>query len=135
MAAGIDIADDGTFLFREAVRINFGHLVAQQFHGDRVNVSAAMRAHSTLPCLHSKGAHASGPGNRALASLPLRRLSVLVVAAAQVRVWRGSELRSLQVHLSTPHQLVPNHSHDVKPSYYIYAGLVFTPLTSWYLRR
>jgi uncharacterized protein with von Willebrand factor type A (vWA) domain len=39
VAAGIDIADDGTFLFREAVRINFGHLVAQQFHGDRVNVS------------------------------------------------------------------------------------------------
>lgn len=58
-----------------------------------------------------------------------------MVAAAQVKVWRGGELRSLQVHLSTPHQLVPNHSHDVKPSYYIYAGLVFTPLTSWYLRR
>jgi hypothetical protein len=56
-------------------------------------------------------------------------------AAAQVKVWRNGELRSLQVHLSTPHQLVPNHSHDVKPSYYIYAGLVFTPLTSWYLRR
>lgn len=37
--AGVDIADDGTFLFREAVRINFGHLVAQQFNGDMVKVS------------------------------------------------------------------------------------------------
>lgn len=37
--AGVEIADDGTFLFREAVRINFGHLVAQQFDGDVVKVS------------------------------------------------------------------------------------------------
>jgi hypothetical protein len=36
----VDVADDGTFLFREAVRINFGHLVAQQFNGDTVWVSA-----------------------------------------------------------------------------------------------
>jgi len=40
--AGVDIADDGTFLFREAVRINFGHLVAQQFDGDIVNVSCCL---------------------------------------------------------------------------------------------
>jgi hypothetical protein len=53
----------------------------------------------------------------------------------QVNIWRDGALHSLEVHLSTPHQLVPNHSHDVKPSYMIYAGLVFTPLTSWYLRR
>jgi hypothetical protein len=31
---GVEIADDGTFLFREAVRINFGHLVSQAFNGD-----------------------------------------------------------------------------------------------------
>jgi hypothetical protein len=53
----------------------------------------------------------------------------------QVKVWRDGALHTLQVTLSTPHQLVPNHSHDIKPSYFIYAGLVFTPLTSWYLRR
>eukprot|EP00879_Flechtneria_rotunda_P008710 GHRR01009124.1.p1 GENE.GHRR01009124.1~~GHRR01009124.1.p1 ORF type:complete len:569 (+),score=138.88 GHRR01009124.1:238-1944(+) len=85
---GVEIADDGTFLFREAVRINFGHLVSQAFHGDE----------------------------------------------ATCKVWRDGQHLTLPVVLSTPHQLVPVHSHDVKPSYFIYAGLVFTPLTSWYLR-
>jgi hypothetical protein len=37
----VEIADDGTFLFREAVRINFGHLVSQAFHGDVATVSVA----------------------------------------------------------------------------------------------
>ena len=59
----------------------------------------------------------------------------MLLLLLQVKVWRDGALQSLQVQLSTPHQLVPNHSHDVKPSYFIYAGLVFTPLTSWYLRR
>lgn len=51
-----------------------------------------------------------------------------------MRVWRAGSHLDLQVRLSTPKQLVPVHSHDVKPSYYIYAGLVFTPLTTWYLK-
>jgi hypothetical protein len=38
---GVVIADDGTFLFREAVRINFGHLVSQAFNGDVAMVSTA----------------------------------------------------------------------------------------------
>eukprot|EP00882_Tetradesmus_deserticola_P016320 GHRQ01017423.1.p6 GENE.GHRQ01017423.1~~GHRQ01017423.1.p6 ORF type:complete len:129 (-),score=46.53 GHRQ01017423.1:1719-2105(-) len=36
---GVEIADDGTFLFREAVRINFGHLVSQAFNGEVAMVS------------------------------------------------------------------------------------------------
>jgi hypothetical protein len=44
----VEIADDGTFLFREAVRINFGHLVAQQFDGDNVNVSEPVGSVSDL---------------------------------------------------------------------------------------
>ena len=35
---GVEIADDGTFLFREAVRIDFRHLVSQAFHGDVAQV-------------------------------------------------------------------------------------------------
>lgn len=35
----VAIADDGTFLFREAVRINFGHLVSQAFNGEVATVS------------------------------------------------------------------------------------------------
>lgn len=85
---GVPIADDGTFLFREAVRINFGHLVSQAFNGD----------------------------------------------VAMLKVWRDEQHVELPVQLSTPHQLVPVHSHDLKPHYFIYGGLVFTPLTCWYLR-
>jgi hypothetical protein len=31
---GCPIADDGTFLFNEAVRIDYRHLVAMKFRGD-----------------------------------------------------------------------------------------------------
>jgi len=37
---GVPIADDGTFLFREAVRIDFRHLVSCAFAGDRLSVRA-----------------------------------------------------------------------------------------------
>jgi hypothetical protein len=177
----VDIADDGTFLFREAVRINFGHLVAQQFNGDIVNVSgmnkllcyirwwlhvqqamAAPMSVANLPfpgplpfvstCSLDPGAVCSLPvvvahiDHRAVTcSLELiartHTLSLLLCSPLllccplQVNVWRDGAHHSLQVHLSTPHQLVPNHSHDIKPTYFIYAGLVFTPLTTWYLKR
>lgn len=52
----------------------------------------------------------------------------------QVRVWREGEHLEVDVRLSTPNHLVPIHSHDVKPSYFIYGGLVFTRLTNSYLR-
>ena len=51
-----------------------------------------------------------------------------------MRVWRGGAALDLRVRLSTPRQLVPSHSHDAKPQYLVYAGMVFTPLTVWYLK-
>jgi hypothetical protein len=60
--------------------------------------------------------------------------AVHVTWALQLKIWRQRQHLTLPVTLSTPHQLVPVHSHDIKPSYFIYGGLVFTPLTSWYLR-
>lgn len=85
---GVVIADDGTFLFREAVRIDFRHLASCAFDGD-------------------------------------------VVTA---RVWRKGQHMDIQVVLRVPQQLVPAHSHDCRPQYYIYAGLMFTPLTCFYLK-
>lgn len=49
-------------------------------------------------------------------------------------VWRGSEHLEIEVALSNPRHLVPIHSHDVKPAYFTYAGMIFTKLTAWYLR-
>lgn len=34
-----------------------------------------------------------------------------------------------------PKHLVLPHCHDLKPRYFIYAGLVFTRLTNFYLRH
>jgi hypothetical protein len=39
-----------------------------------------------------------------------------------VKVWREGEHLEVGLKLCTPKQLVPVHSHDVKPSYLIYAG-------------
>ncbi|KIZ01125.1 Protease Do-like 10 [Monoraphidium neglectum] len=73
---GVSIADDGTFLFREAVRIDFRHIASCAFEGD----------------------------------------------AMTARVWRDGQHLDVSVVLSVPEQLVPSHSHDVRPDYYIYAG-------------
>jgi hypothetical protein len=40
----------------------------------------------------------------------------------QLKVWRNGQHVELPVQLSTPHQLVPVHSHDLKPHYFIYGG-------------
>ena len=52
----------------------------------------------------------------------------------QVGLWRDGMALELPVRVSTPKQLVPLHSHDLRPSYFIYAGLVFTRLSNFYLR-
>ena len=38
---GVPIADDGTFLFREAVRIDFRHIASCAFDGDAVKARTA----------------------------------------------------------------------------------------------
>jgi len=54
----------------------------------------------------------------------------------QLGIWRdGSAIPGgVQVQLSAPKQLVPVHSHDAKPHYFIFGGFVFTKLTNFYLR-
>lgn len=47
---------------------------------------------------------------------------LLLCCAAQLKVWRDGQHVELPVQLSTPHQLVPVHSHDLKPHYFIYGG-------------
>lgn len=54
-----------------------------------------------------------------------------------VDLWRDGERRSLDIVLHrsmTQDALVPNEQYDVLPTYYIYGGVVFSPLTRNYLR-
>ena len=46
----------------------------------------------------------------------------------------GKEL-SLNIPLTTPKVLCPSIQYDIHPSYFIYAGLIFVPLTKPYLRE
>jgi hypothetical protein len=66
--------------------------------------------------------------------LLLLLLPMLVLVALQVMIWRDKQHLQVEINLVVPAQLVPVHSHDVKPCYFIYAGLVFTPLTAAYLK-
>lgn len=48
-------------------------------------------------------------------------------------IWRDGRALVIPVQVRVPKRLVPCHSHDEKPKYYIFAGMVFTRLTEFYL--
>jgi len=51
----------------------------------------------------------------------------------EARVWRQGEHVSCVVRLRPPAYLVPETCHDVRPTYYVYGGILFVPLTRNYL--
>jgi S1-C subfamily serine protease len=48
--------------------------------------------------------------------------------------WRSGRIRTCDVELKAPQYLVPEDRYDVKPSYFIYGGLLFVPLSRDYLK-
>jgi S1-C subfamily serine protease len=77
-------------------------------------------------------------------TVPLRRgepvdLSYVVTqhqvgAKLEVNVFRRGKSRKLKVLLKRPVRLVPEDRYDVRPTYFVYGGLVFVPLTRDYLK-
>jgi S1-C subfamily serine protease len=51
-----------------------------------------------------------------------------------LQIWRDGALLDVEVKLKPPQYLVPEDRFDVKPSYFIYGGLLFVPLTRDYLK-
>jgi S1-C subfamily serine protease len=51
-----------------------------------------------------------------------------------VTIWRRGRQRRLEIRLERPLRLVPEDRYDVRPTYFVYAGLVFVPLTRDYLK-
>jgi len=49
-------------------------------------------------------------------------------------VWRAGKKLKVAVQLERPRRLVPEDRYDVRPTYFIYGGLVFVPLTRDYLK-
>jgi len=51
-----------------------------------------------------------------------------------LKVWRDHRTVNLNVELVSPQHLVAEDRYDVKPTYYIFGGLLFVPLTRDYLK-
>jgi len=51
-----------------------------------------------------------------------------------LKVWRDHRVVNLNVELLPPQHLVAEDRYDVKPTYYIFGGLLFVPLTRDYLK-
>lgn len=54
---------------------------------------------------------------------------------ATLRVFRDAQLHEVALRLDYVPPLVPAHQYDRPPSYFVYAGLVFVPLTQPYLHE
>lgn len=54
---------------------------------------------------------------------------------ARLKVLSGKSLKTVDVVLAAPTRLIPVHINNKPPSYFIFAGLVFTTVTIPYLRR
>ena len=73
------------------------------------------------PCSSQRvGGGAAPPTNISPASLP--HGSPPPVQPTQARVWRGGRHVDVTVPLRVKRELVPAHSHDLRPEYFIYAG-------------
>jgi S1-C subfamily serine protease len=51
-----------------------------------------------------------------------------------VVVWRAGKRKKCRVPLRAPRRLVPEDRYDVRPTYYLFGGLLFIPLTRDYLK-
>ncbi|MBA0562697.1 hypothetical protein Golob_007722 [Gossypium lobatum] len=104
---GVPIANDGTVPFRNRERITFDHLVSMK----KPNETALVKV------LRNGEEHAF--------TITLQPVSVVFTSMVKMS-------GDLQVKLQP---LVPVHQFDKLPSYYIFAGLVFVPLTQPYLHE
>ncbi len=51
-----------------------------------------------------------------------------------VEFWRGGKTHQCDIKLKPPRYLVPEDRYDVRPTYFVHAGLLFVPLTRDYLK-
>ncbi|MBA0688568.1 hypothetical protein Goari_006344 [Gossypium aridum] len=115
---GVPIANDGTVPFRNRERITFDHLVSMK----KPNETALVKV------LRNGEEHAF-----TITLQPVSNSFKGVVFTSMVKM-----SGDLQVEFSLILQLqplVPVHQFDKLPSYYIFAGLVFVPLTQPYLHE
>jgi hypothetical protein len=113
---GAKIADDGTVAFRGWERVGFDHLVSLKKPREPIELTVRRRTTTTSPASSSTTSSSSENSTEASHS-------------------RGSEILTLTVYAWPKRALVPAHQYDRLPSYFVYAGLVFSPLTQPHLHE
>jgi S1-C subfamily serine protease len=137
---GTPVSSDGSVHFRQGERVSFSFLISQKFVGEDVELRVLRAPPGALNSNDHKddkdddddddeeeeaeeernGASRGGSrGALAAAALP----------------WPSRQPETVRVNLQRPVRLVPYHlDPGRRPSYFVFGGLVFTPLSAGYLR-
>ena len=115
---GRKVANDGTVSFRGWERVAFDHLVSLKRPGQEIALKVRRRAGSPGDAGGASDDGEEGEGR-------VRRLADS----------GETEILDVTVAVRPRAPLVPVHQYDRLPSYYVFAGLVFSPLTQPHLHE
>ena len=118
---GCAVANDGTVRFRGWERVAFDHVVSLKTPGEAATLTVRRRKQR----IREEGASPS-------AEEETKEDPEGVGCGSSDS---DSELLELVVHVHPRASLVPVHQYDRLPSFYVYAGLVFSPLTQPHLHE
>ena len=123
---GQKIANDGTVSFRGWERVAFDHLVSLKRPEEAVTLTVRRRRVVADDVEDADDSDGSAPSVE-----KERRSGDASFAAGD----SGSEVKTLTVRAKPRAPLVPAHQYDRLPSFFLYAGLVFSPLTQPHLHE
>ena len=126
---GQKIANDGTVSFRGWERVAFDHLVSLKRPDEAVALT--VRRRRVVADDADDADDADGSAAPSVEKKKERRSGGASFAAGD----SDSEVKTLTVRAKPRAPLVPAHQYDRLPSFFLYAGLVFSPLTQPHLHE
>ena len=126
---GQKIANDGTVSFRGWERVAFDHLVSLKRPDEAVALT--VRRRRVVADDADDADDADGSAALSVEKKKERRSGGASFAAGD----SDSEVKTLTVRAKPRAPLVPAHQYDRLPSFFLYAGLVFSPLTQPHLHE
>ena len=128
---GAAIANDGSVSFRGWERVAFDHLVSLKRAGENIRMKVRRLSGRAGARNGAEGEERGGEedeGERAAAT-------ATTAAAATTAESAESEVLTVDVVATPRAPLVPVHQYDRLPTYFVFAGLVFCPLTQPHLHE
>jgi len=122
---GEEVANDGTVSFRGWERVAFDHLISLKEPGQEVALKVRRRVKAKVSPEETalRVGEAAAVGGDAAAAVAAAAVVAASASAAE------SEVVTVLVAVHPRKSLVPVHQYDRLPSYYVFAGLLFSPLT------